>query len=221
MKPQRPKRPDQSAALIRRPDQSAALLRKPEVLALAQACGMRSIHRRVTAEEVARIRKLAAAKDDTLALLVDLLWTTGARISETLSIKVEDVSFSGAYVTIQTLKKRSGRLVSRGIPLPPMMLGEIAVYINTHRLVHEAHLIHWRRTKAWKELRAVMREAGVEGRAFAHAFRHGHALHACAEGVPLTIIQQTLGHSSLLTTQDYLRATGKDIAHAYSRIAWL
>lgn len=192
---------------------------RSQAVVLAHALGMMSIHRHVKKDEVDAARR--AAKDDTTRLLIDLLWVTGARISEALAAKVENVDFRGRHIAMPTLKRGGGVVPYRGIPLQAGFLGELAVFINAHHLTGQDRIIPWKRTKAWTVISTVLLEVGVPpDRAFPHAFRHGHALFALSNGVPINVIQQTLGHSTILTTQDYVRATGQDIAHSYDRIQW-
>jgi integrase/recombinase XerD len=192
---------------------------RSQAVVLAHALGMMSIHRHVKKDEVDLARK--AAKDDTTRLLIDLLWVTGARISEALSVKVENVDFRGRHVAMPTLKRPGGVVMYRGIPLQADFLGELAVYLNNHHRTSQDRIIPWRRTKAWEVISSVLLEVGVpRDRAFPHAFRHGHALFALSNGVPINVIQRTLGHSTILTTQTYVQATGQDIAHSYDRIRW-
>jgi len=48
-------------------------------------------------------------------------------------------------------------------------------------------------------------KAGVEKRVHAHGLRHAHAAELAAEGLPVNVVQQQLGHGSLATTDRYLR----------------
>ena len=51
----------------------------------------------------------------------------------------------------------------------------------------------------------LARRAGVEKRVHSHGLRHAHAAELAAEGVPVNVVQQQLGHGSLATTDRYLR----------------
>ena len=54
-------------------------------------------------------------------------------------------------------------------------------------------------------LKRLARKAGIEKRVHPHGLRHSHAFELAGEGVPLHVIQQQLGHSSLATTDRYIR----------------
>lgn len=189
---------------------------------VARSLGMGSAERRVSKEEVDAARALAEQQgNDRLRILIDLLWFTGARISEVLSLQVKDVDFGARVVSMPTLKRRRDVVPRRGIPLPISFLGPLVSYLSKHKLGADSLLIGWKRTKAWEALHEVLLAVGVEPeRAFPHAFRHGHAIFALKNGVPINILQHCLGHTSVLTTQIYVRATGADIAHSYERVPW-
>ena len=63
--------------------------------------------------------------------------------------------------------------------------------------------------------------AGIDKRVHAHGFRHAHAAELVAEGVPVNVIQQQLGHGSLATTDRYLRHIApRERVEAMRRRAW-
>lgn len=198
----------------------AVALRPQAALALAfKATGAaRSLRR----EEVNRARAAAIeSSDEHGRALIDVLWYTGCRLSEALALTVHDVNFGGGFISIPTLKGRKKAPLRRGVPVPQEMLLPLALYTRDLKLAEEDRLFKWRRTQAWTHIKGLLRSAGVpEDRAFPHAFRHGHAINAIMDGVPLNVIKETLGHSSILITQQYVRATGMDIAASYKRVTW-
>ena len=57
--------------------------------------------------------------------------------------------------------------------------------------------------------------AGIEGKVSPHWLRHSHASHSLDNGAPLSLVQQTLGHSSIATTEKYLHAKPDDSSGMY------
>jgi integrase/recombinase XerD len=57
--------------------------------------------------------------------------------------------------------------------------------------------------------------AGIEGKVSPHWLRHSHASHSLDHGAPLSLVQQTLGHSSISTTEKYLHAKPDDSSGMY------
>ncbi len=67
----------------------------------------------------------------------------------------------------------------------------------------------------------LARKAGVEKRVHAHGLRHSHAAELAAEGLPTNLVQAQLGHSSLATTDRYLRHIApQQLIDAVRRRAW-
>jgi site-specific recombinase XerD len=71
-------------------------------------------------------------------------------------------------------------------------------------------------------LRRLARKQGVERRVHPHAFRHTFASELVQEGQPLSVVQQALGHGSVVTTAGYLRriAPANLVEVARNRPAW-
>lgn len=199
----------------------AIALSRPQA-ALALAFKATGATRSVRKDEVNRARAAAiAAGDEQGRALIDVLWYTGCRLSEALALTVRDVNFQAGYIAIPTLKSRKKAIPRRGVPVPQEFLLPLALYTRDLKLGEEDRLFKWGRTQAWTHIKEHLRTAEVpEDRAFPHAFRHGHAINAILSGVHLNVIKETLGHSSILITQQYVRATGVDIADAYKRVSW-
>ena len=74
----------------------------------------------------------------------------------------------------------------------------------------------WSRMTAWRQVHAVMEEAGLSGvKASPKGLRHGFGVTAVSAGIPLNLVQKWLGHAQLSTTAIYADAVGaeeKDIA---------
>lgn len=168
---------------------------------------------------------LAVAKDlpPKERTLCETLAFTGCRISEALSLNRASIDLSSRSVVFKTLKQRDLD-ISRAVPVPDS-------YLDTMKLVHgligehrrhdraDANLWEWKRTKAWKIVKAWFDKAGVHGLwASPKGLRHGFAIHAITCGVPLPLIKRWLGHSSLETTEIYLQAIGPEEYEIASRM---
>lgn len=150
---------------------------------------------------------------------IRFLWLTGARISEARAALVSDVDFGAKVVNLRTLKRR--RDERRAVPLPAEFIGELGVMCGRLRLARDAPLWPWQNRRAYGIVRGALLLAGVEPeRAHPHALRHGHAMNALAGGAGINDVQIVLGHSSLMTTTRYTRASAEDIKRSYSRVEW-
>ena len=156
----------------------------------------------------------AEALDAEKALFVLTLALTGARVSEVLALTAAAFDLDRHIVALTTLKRR--RFVMRELPLPPALMrgldrcfGLGAAQRDPGR--RDARLWGWHRVTAWRLVKAVMAEAGIDGRnACPRGFRHGFGVAALQAGVPLTLAQRWLGHARLTTTAIYTDVSGPE-----------
>ena len=81
-------------------------------------------------------------------------------------------------------------------------------------------LWRWSRTSAWRKVREVMTRAGIEGpQATSLGLRHGFGVIAVECDVPLTLLQQWMGHASIEITASYAQTQQQD-AHAFAARMW-
>jgi integrase/recombinase XerD len=192
---------------------------QPRAMVAAATTG--EIPRYVTPEEVALAREKCVSGRDRV--LLGFLWVTGARISEALALRVSDINTRNQTVQLQTLKRR--RKTFRVLPIPGEYFAELLALImdeqNYYRRENDLPIFNLSRSQAFVNIRHALRMALVDHkRARPHALRHGHAMHAVNNGVPLPIVQRTLGHSNLMTTSIYLQATAEDVRREYGAFKW-
>ncbi len=68
---------------------------------------------------------------------------------------------------------------------------------------------------AWRIVRSAAACAGIEGNVSPHWLRHAHTSHALERGAPVALVRDTLGHSSVSTTNGYLHARPNDSSARY------
>ena len=141
--------------------------------------------------------------------LLELLYATGARASECLGLRLEDVNLSAGYV-ICTGKGRKQRLV----PVGAEALAWIRAYLRdvrpraTRRRDCGRLFVNPRggalsRQSLWAIVRAAAARAGVRARVSPHVLRHSFASHLLEGGADLRAVQVMLGHADIGTTQIY------------------
>ena len=74
---------------------------------------------------------------------------------------------------------------------------------------------HLDRTQVYRIVKAAAKRAGLEGNVSPHWLRHAHASHSLERGAPLHLVQETLGHSSVATTERYLHTRPNDSSAMY------
>jgi integrase/recombinase XerC len=143
-------------------------------------------------------------------LLVLLLWQTGARISELLSVKVSDIDFFNATIRLPTLKRKIR--TERVIPVKPQTLGLFALYINQFGLQRDDKIFNISRQQAFRIVKKAVLEVfpGDTKRAHPHVLRHSFAVYALSQGVPITVVRSWLGHRNITSTLVYTQALAQD-----------
>ncbi|MGA2843389.1 MAG: site-specific integrase [Steroidobacteraceae bacterium] len=142
-----------------------------------------------------------------------LMWS-GSRISEALAVTTLSFDRQAGTVALVTLKRRR-RLVIRQVPLPRQLIDELAVAFDLPARERNADLAaarlwNWSRTTAWRQVKAVMRRAGISGpAAMPKGLRHAFGV-AAFQAVPPHMVQRWLGHASLRTTAIYGDVSGRE-----------
>ncbi len=141
--------------------------------------------------------------------IFQVLYSTGARVSELCSMNIEDIDFSEG--TIRVLGKgNKERIVLLTVPA----MNAIVEYIKFRPA--EGPLFLSRRNKRLSPLtvqrtvRAVAKRAGITSKVTPHALRHSFATHMLERGADIRVLQELLGHANLATTQIY---THVSLAH--------
>ena len=137
---------------------------------------------------------------------------TGARISEVINIKHEDIDFRNAEIRLITLKRHNPKKKGqyRIVPVPSSLTSEIANYIVEYPHMRDK-VFKVDRSNFNKVFKERCLEVGIPDElAHPHILRHTRATELLRAGVPVTIVQDLLGHSALTTTAVYLRISGQE-----------
>lgn len=162
---------------------------------------------RLYLDEAERGRFLEALSDAPLAIemLGLTLFFTGCRLSEALALTPESIRAIECTVVFQTLKRR--KTVMREVPVPKKLIKRLVR--STARQGRPLWPYH--RVTAWREIKAVMKEARIEGRqATPKGLRHGFGVHAIRCGIQLNLLQKWMGHAQLSTTATYANVIGAE-----------
>ena len=149
-------------------------------------------------------------------LLAKFLLRTGGRIDEVLQLRPSDINLSTNTVRLITLKqgkdKRTGlpREKYRIIPMHPDLRDIYMQYLLTTNIRQDSPdlLFPMKRQVVDLYLKKIQNSIGIG--VHAHKFRHTFAVKAIMDNVPLNVLQQWMGHSSVFTTSIYTQITGMD-----------
>ena len=148
-------------------------------------------------------------------ILCQLIYFTGARISEVMELHLRQIDFADQSVIFRTLKQRKEKIVYRLIPVPMRLMGYIRNFIefaqvSEKRLFNlDERLLSFSVRSASRYIKSAMICAEIkEPRSCARGLRHGFAVHTISRGVPLTQLQIWMGHADIKTTAIYLQVSG-------------
>jgi integrase/recombinase XerD len=134
-------------------------------------------------------------------LLILLLFQTGLRISEALSLSPSSIQrFEGKPVLSIIGKGRKLRLVA----IPERLVDRLKSYAYEKGLNSSDHFFPIKRSRAWQIVKAASLNAGFNKRVFPHLLRHSDAIERLRQTGNPKALQLHLGHSSTLMTMRYL-----------------
>jgi integrase/recombinase XerD len=177
--------------------------------------------------QIERILDAAGAPGTALAMrdraLLELLYATGARISEAVGLDVDDLDLDLGTVLLHGkggkerivpvgsyARDAVGAYLVRARPeLAPLGRGVPAVFLNARggRLSRQS---------AWSVLTRAAERAGVREDVSPHTLRHSFATHLLDGGADVRVVQELLGHASVTTTQIYTLVTVDSLREVYA-----
>ncbi len=156
-------------------------------------------------------------------LLVKFLYRTGGRIDEILMIRPSDVNLATNSIRLKTLKQgkdRNGvqKEKYRVIPLHVDLRDAYMQYLLDMNISTKSEDPLFSVSRQVVDLYFKKMQSKLGFRIHAHKFRHTFAVKAIMDNVPLNILQQWLGHSSIFTTSIYTQITGMDTSQFMEKI---
>lgn len=181
----------------------------------------RRLPKSLTVDEVLALLEAAGGDseaDGPLALrnraLLELLYSTGARISEAVGLDLDDVDTAARSVL---LRGKGGK--QRLIPIGRPAVAALDAYLvrgrpdlarrgrGTPAIFLNARGGRLSRQSAWQVLQDAAERAGITATVSPHVLRHSFATHLLDGGADVRVVQELLGHASVTTTQIYTMVT--------------
>ena len=156
--------------------------------------------------------------------LIELLYATGMRVSELVSVRTENVKLQHGYLTCMGKGEKE-----REVPIGataiywlkkyqaqsrPRLLGE---KMSPWLFVNARGGARLSRVGFWKKLKQYVQTAGLPGDVSPHVLRHSFATHLLEHGADLRSIQLLLGHADLSTTEIYTHILSVRLQKIYDR----
>ena len=185
----------------------------------------------LTVTEINLILEAAKRVDEPITLrdylLIELLYSTGARVSEVIGINLND--FNQSQVgndEISTIKLKGKGGKERIVPLGSFAKQALDDYLvrirpallkksNENALFLNVRGNRLSRVSAWEIVKSAARRAGLDTRVTPHVFRHSYATHLLDGGADIRVVQELLGHASVTTTQIYTLITIDKVRESY------
>lgn len=153
--------------------------------------------------------------------MLELMYSSGLRVSEIINLNVNDIDLSNASVRIFGKGSKE-----RIIPLNDYAIDALNNYILNHRrslfkhgesnyLFLNNHGNKMTRQGFFKILKKIAKEKGIKSELSPHTLRHSFATHLLKHGADLRSIQELLGHSDISTTQIYTHITSERLQKNY------
>ena len=203
-------------------------------LEIAPSKSARRLPKALTIKQIVSMIDAAYREGDSITLrdqaMLELLYSSGARVSELIGININDLStVQTADGEITTLKLRGKGSKERIVPLGSFATKAVNDYVVRIRPAlssksskpSAALFLNSRggrisRQSAWQMVLDSAKAAGVTEHVSPHVFRHSYATHLLDGGADIRVVQELLGHASVTTTQIYTLITIDKVRETYS-----
>lgn len=203
-------------------------------LEIAPSKSARRLPKALSIKQIVSMIDAAFREGDPITLrdqaMLELLYSSGARVSELIGINMNDLStVQTADGEITTLKLRGKGSKERIVPLGSFATKAINDYVVRIRpdlaaksaKTNAALFLNSRggrisRQSAWQMVLDSAKAAGVTEHVSPHVFRHSYATHLLDGGADIRVVQELLGHASVTTTQIYTLITIDKVRETYS-----
>ena len=153
--------------------------------------------------------------------MLELMYATGLRVSELVSLKLHDIDLTNE--TVRTMGKGSKERI---IPIGEIAVHYLTVYLKEYRdqllkkeytdaLFLNNHGKQMTRQGFFKILKKIAKEKEIKTSFSPHTLRHSFATHLLENGADLRSIQELLGHSSISTTGIYTHVSKEELKENY------
>ncbi len=184
----------------------------------------------ITVDEVERLLAATSFGEGPVGLrdraLLEILYGTGARISEAVGLDVDDVDLRAG-----TVRLRGKGNKQRFVPLGSYARGALSAYLVRGRpaLASKSMLTgvtavflnqrggRLSRQSAWTLIQTAAERAGLGQSVSPHTLRHSFATHLLEGGADVRVVQELLGHASVTTTQIYTLVTVQRLREVYAQ----
>ena len=154
--------------------------------------------------------------------MLEVLYATGMRVSELISLDIDDINLDAGIIKCNGSKK------SRAIPLYPMALRALSIYVrevresmisnpNESALFVNINGNRMSRQGFWKILKHYQDTAHIDKEITPHTLRHSFAVHLLENGADVGSLQELMGHCDISSTQMYTQMVNQKLKSVYEK----
>lgn len=154
--------------------------------------------------------------------MLEMLYATGMRVTELISLDIDDAFMSAGMVRVRSDAKE------RIIPMYPAAIKALSDYINLVRdnmiadpdekaLFVNVAGVRMTRQGFWKVVKVYQEKAGIEKDITPHTLRHSFAAHLLENGADIHALQEMMGHADISSTQVYTQVISKQLKDVYNK----
>lgn len=163
----------------------------------------------LTKEEIKKM--LNAVENPKHRLLIEFLYSAGLRVSECVSLKLDDLDLAEKMGKIRHGKGNKERYII----LSDTLMQHLSEYIKIKK-DNSAYIFSIKNhpitaRQAQKVVKEAAKKANIKKRVFCHALRSSFATHLLEAGTDIRVIQELLGHADLSTTQIYTKVSTQQL----------
>lgn len=146
--------------------------------------------------------------------ILELLYSCGLRVSEVVSLTLNDVNLQEGYVRVRGKGNKE-----RIVPLGSKATEAIKMYLDQRKYIKENKLFLNHRNRGlsrqsvWLIVKQFANNVGLD--ISPHTLRHSFATHLLDNGADLRVVQELLGHSSISTTQIYTHVSNRKLKEEF------
>ena len=206
---------------------------KDPTLEIVTSKNVRRLPKAISVDQMSSIIESSYRQSDPITsrdrAIVELLYASGARVSELIALDISDVvSVASEADMVTTLKLRGKGGKERIVPMGSFAKSAIDDYLirirpgllekagkSTHALFLNARGTRISRQSVWQIVLDAAKAAGITQDVSPHTFRHSYATHLLDGGADIRVVQELLGHSSVTTTQIYTLISIDKIQQTY------
>ena len=163
----------------------------------------------LTKDEVKKL--INATENPKHKLLIEFMYSSGLRVSECVSLKLDDLDLTEKMGKIRHGKGNKERYII----LSNTLIGHLNEYVQKKRdnspYIFSVNNRPITIRQAQKVVKETAKKAEIKKRVFCHALRSSFATHLLEDGTDIRVIQELLGHSDLSTTQIYTKVSTQQL----------